>query len=55
MAQGLGVAKPEQPTDGTAADDLITLIDRLGDLFQKGILTQEEFNAKKAELLAKLK
>lgn len=56
MVQGLGgAAKPEHQADGATADDVISLIDRLGDLFQKGVLTQEEFNAKKAELLAKLK
>lgn len=56
MAQGLGgAAKPAPQVEGSTTDDVIGLLERLGDLFQKGILTQEEFNAKKAELLAKLK
>lgn len=56
MVQGLGgVARTERQDDGAKADEVIILLDRLGDLFQKGVLTQDEFNAKKAELLAKLK
>ena len=37
-----------------AADDVIAKIERLADLRQKGILTEEEFAAKKSELLARL-
>ena len=36
------------------ADDVIALLEKLGELKGKGILTQEEFDAKKAELLKKL-
>ncbi len=36
------------------ADDVIATLEKLGDLKAKGILTQEEFDAKKAELLKKL-
>ena len=35
-------------------DDVIALLEKLGDLKAKGILTTEEFDAKKAELLKKL-
>lgn len=35
-------------------EDVIATIEKLGDLKAKGILTDEEFNAKKAELLKKL-
>jgi membrane protease subunit (stomatin/prohibitin family) len=35
-------------------DDIIATLEKLGDLKAKGILTQEEFDAKKAELLKKL-
>ena len=36
------------------AEDVIALIEKLGDLKAKGILSDEEFAAKKAELLGKL-
>lgn len=37
-----------------AATDVFATLERLGDLMQKGILTEEEFAAKKAELLSRL-
>jgi hypothetical protein len=44
------------PASGQSASegDVFAAIERLGDLKAKGILTDEEFNAKKAELLARL-
>jgi predicted Zn-dependent peptidase len=36
------------------ADEIVAMLEKLGDLKAKGILTDEEFAAKKAELLAKL-
>jgi hypothetical protein len=33
---------------------VIAMLDRLGDLHQRGVLTDAEFAAKKAELLARL-
>ncbi|MBL7523611.1 SHOCT domain-containing protein [Frankia sp. CNm7] len=38
----------------TDTDAVLATLDRLGDLHQRGILTDEEFAAKKAELLARL-
>ena len=35
-------------------EDALSQIERLSDLMKKGIITEEEFNAKKSELLAKL-
>jgi membrane protease subunit (stomatin/prohibitin family) len=35
-------------------DDIMATLEKLGELKTKGILTQEEFDAKKAELLKKL-
>jgi hypothetical protein len=35
-------------------DDIFTMIERLAELRQKDILTEEEFAAKKAELLSRL-
>jgi membrane protease subunit (stomatin/prohibitin family) len=35
-------------------DDVMATLEKLGELKAKGILTQEEFDAKKAELLKKL-
>lgn len=37
-----------------ATNDIPAMIERLGNLYEKGILTKEEFEKKKAELLAKL-
>ena len=64
MAQQLGqglkgaVAQPEPaaaaaPT-GVKPEDVMATLEKLGDLKAKGILTAEEFDAKKAELLKKL-
>ncbi|MEO7336971.1 MAG: SPFH domain-containing protein [Caldimonas sp.] len=39
---------------GISADDVMATIEKLADLKTKGILTQEEFDAKKVELLKKL-
>ena len=46
---------PPAAAAGTSTDDeIFSRIERLADLKQKGILTEEEFAAKKAELLARL-
>ncbi len=42
------------PVTTLAADDILRTIERLAELRRKDILTQEEFSAKKAELLARL-
>ena len=39
---------------GVKPDDIMAILEKLGDLKTKGILTQEEFDAKKSELLKKL-
>jgi hypothetical protein len=39
---------------GSDADTVLAALERLGDLHQRGILTDEEFAAKKAELLSRL-
>ena len=39
---------------GVRAEDVMATLEKLGDLKTKGILTQEEFDTKKAELLKKL-
>jgi len=45
---------PPKPAASPAADEVLTTIERLADLRQKNILTEEEFTAKKAELLSRL-
>ncbi|MCW2930323.1 MAG: hypothetical protein JWM19_1285 [Actinomycetia bacterium] len=48
-------APPERAsTAGTDADAVLAALERLGDLHQRGILTDEEFAAKKTELLSRL-
>ena len=57
MQKGMQVTPPEAPPAPAAAvkpDDVMATLEKLGELKAKGILTQEEFDAKKAELLKKL-
>ena len=46
---GPGATPPAAPSD-----DIFFKIERLADLFKKGVLSEDEFNAKKAELLSRL-
>jgi membrane protease subunit (stomatin/prohibitin family) len=46
-------AAPVMPVS-VKADDVMATLEKLGELKAKGILTQEEFDVKKAELLKKL-
>jgi membrane protease subunit (stomatin/prohibitin family) len=55
MAQGLGTMANAAPAAAAPAEDPIATLEKLGALVQKGILTQEEFAAKKAELLARIR
>jgi membrane protease subunit (stomatin/prohibitin family) len=61
LGQGLHPAAPGAPAAaagaaaaGVKAEDVMATLEKLGELKAKGILTQEEFDAKKAELLKKL-
>jgi len=58
LQKGLqGTPSAEVPAAAAAPvrpDDVIATLEKLGELKAKGILTQEEFDAKKAELLKKL-
>ena len=47
-------AAPVAAAVGEKAEDVMATLEKLGELKSKGILTQEEFDAKKAELLKKL-
>jgi len=47
-------AAPAAAAPALKPDDIIATLEKLGDLKAKGILTPEEFDAKKAELLKKL-
>ena len=51
--QGGGAAAAAAPV-GVKPDDVMATLEKLGELKTKGILTQEEFDTKKAELLKKL-
>ena len=52
MAQQL--AQGMQPQAAIRPDDVMATLERLGELRSKGVLTEEEFATKKAELLKKL-
>ena len=57
LQQGLQPAPAAAAPDAAAvvnADDVIAMLEKLGELKAKGILTPQEFDAKKAELLKKL-
>ncbi len=56
LQQGLQAAPAAAAAAPAAvsADDVVATLEKLADLKTKGILTQEEFDAKKAELLKKL-
>lgn len=62
MAQAMAPAAPTAPTAPSTpapaaplgADDVVATLEKLHGLVAKGILTQAEFDAKKAELLGKL-
>ena len=55
MAQQLGAGlKGSAPEAGVKPDEVMATIEKLGELKAKGLLTQEEFDAKKSELLKKL-
>ncbi|MBN9253615.1 MAG: SHOCT domain-containing protein [Mesorhizobium sp.] len=59
MTQGLAnaatTAPQVQPVAAQPAEDPIQLLEKLGGLLAKGILTQQEFDTKKAELLSRIK
>ena len=53
-AQAAGAAAAAAAAAPVRPDDVMATLEKLGELKTKGILTQEEFDAKKAELLKKL-
>lgn len=53
-AQQAAAAVAAAPAAGVKPEDVMATLEKLGELKAKGILTQEEFDAKKAELLKKL-
>jgi membrane protease subunit (stomatin/prohibitin family) len=62
LGQGLSANAPGAPAAAAGAaaavgvkpEDVMATLEKLGELKTKGILTQDEFDAKKAELLKKL-
>ena len=55
LGQGLaGVGTVATPAPVSKPDDIMAMLEKLGDLKAKGILTDDEFAAKKADLLKKL-
>ncbi|MEN3212971.1 SHOCT domain-containing protein [Methylorubrum populi] len=45
---------PSPAASGTGSADILSVLERLAELHKKGVLTEAEFSAKKAELLARL-
>ncbi len=54
LGQGLTNAAQPAPAAVIKPDEVMATIEKLGELKTKGVLTQEEFDAKKTELLKKL-
>ncbi|GAB1385371.1 SPFH domain-containing protein [Melaminivora sp.] len=54
MAPGTAAAPAAAPVVGVKPEEVMATLEKLADLKAKGILTPEEFDAKKAELLKKL-
>ncbi len=54
QAVGQSMAGAMAPAQAVSADDVVATLEKLHALVEKGILTQAEFDAKKAELLKKL-
>jgi len=56
LSQGLhgAAAQGASAPVGVKPDEVMATLEKLADLKAKGIVTQEEFDAKKAELLKKL-
>ena len=52
--QGAGAAAPVAQAVGMKPEEVMATLEKLADLKGKGILTQDEFDAKKSELLKKL-
>lgn len=50
-AEAVGESTPTSPTAAPAQPDYITQLERLADLRDKGIITDDEFQAKKRQLL----
>ena len=53
-AAAAGAAGVVAAAAGVSADEVVATLEKLHGLVAKGILTQAEFDAKKAELLGKL-
>jgi hypothetical protein len=47
-----GIAPPKPPQ--VSLEDIVATLERLAELHKKGVLTDEEFAGKKAELLARI-
>jgi len=54
LAQSMGGAAAPAASAAPSSDDVMKTIERLHDLAQKGAITQQEYEAKKADLLKKL-
>ncbi|HEY5995113.1 MAG TPA: SPFH domain-containing protein [Gallionellaceae bacterium] len=54
MAQAMTGATAPAGAPAAPAADPMEMLEKLGELFKKGVLTQAEFDAKKAELLKKI-
>ncbi|WP_300455208.1 SPFH domain-containing protein [Accumulibacter sp.] len=54
MTQGMQAAAPASPAAAANTDEIVATLEKLHGLVAKGVLSQAEFDAKKAELLGRL-
>lgn len=47
-------SQPQSQTGPQSHDEILSALERLGALYERGVLTEAEFSAKKAELLSRL-
>lgn len=52
--QDLSQPTANPQTTSANSDEIFALLEKLGGLFEAGVLTQDEFNAKKSELLSRI-
>jgi hypothetical protein len=55
MASAFGGNSAAGAKAPNACNDVFVTLEKMGDLLKKGVLTQAEFDAKKAELLQQIK
>ena len=54
MGQSMNPSQPQQPQAAPAKDDPVAVLEKLKTLLEKGLITQAEYDTKKADILSKM-